>query len=61
MLMYGKYGFGINDYIQLVKDAAAKVNLGANPLVITQAEIDEVVGRELWEMRPWSLTLWKRI
>jgi hypothetical protein len=47
LLMYGKYGFNIEKYIQSVIDAAAKVNAeqpGASP-AISQGEIDCVVAR----------------
>ena len=45
MLMYGKYGFNIPQYIQAVKDAAQKVNADARTTVIPQDEVDAVVAR----------------
>jgi len=45
MLMYGKYGFNIPQYIQAVKDAAQKVNADARTTIIPQDEVDGVVAR----------------
>jgi hypothetical protein len=45
ILMYGKYGFNIPQYIQAVKDAAQKVNTDARTIVIPQNEVDDVVAR----------------
>ena len=47
MLMYGKYGFGVKDYIQKIKDAADKVNADAKEIVITPDDVNTVLNRVL--------------
>ena len=45
ILMYGKYGFNIAQYVQSVRDAAQKVNADAGTTIITPDEINGVLTR----------------
>ncbi len=61
MLMYGKYGFNIPQYIQAVKDAAQKVNADARTTIIPQDEVDGVVARIMGDVASEIDTLEKDI
>jgi len=61
MLMYGKYGFGIQAYLQAVKDGAHKVNTDANQVVITDDEVNAAITRIVGDHTLESDTLEKEL